>query len=61
LVPAADFLRTFMDCYRTLDRLPIINGCQSDPKAWKTAAELASESGQSYLAWYYNNVSFAQS
>lgn len=50
LVPAAKYLRTLINCYRPLDRIPLMNAYHSDP-------DFAKEVHRDGLNWYYEKVS----
>jgi hypothetical protein len=50
LVPAGKYLRTLIECYRSLDRVPLMDAYHSDP-------DFAKEKHQDSLNWYYENVS----
>jgi hypothetical protein len=50
LVPAAKYLRTLIECYRELDRVPLMDAYHSDP-------DFAKEKHRDELNWYYENVS----
>jgi hypothetical protein len=49
LVPAAKYIRTLIDCYRLLDRVPMMNAYHSDP-------DFAKDKHRESLNWYYENV-----
>ena len=50
LVPAAKYFRTLIECYRSLDRVPLMDAYHSDP-------DFAKETHRDGLNWYYENVS----
>lgn len=49
LVPAGQYIRTLIDCYRPLDRVPMMDAYHSDP-------DFAKAEHRDSLNWYYENV-----
>jgi hypothetical protein len=50
LVPAATYLRTLIECYRSMDRVPMMDAYHSDPD-WPKQAH------RENMKWYFENVS----
>ena len=50
LVPAAKYLSTLIECYRSLDRVPLMDAYHSDP-------EFSKDKHPDSLNWYFENVS----